>query len=451
MKPVVATIRPAPAPVFDVRSYGAVGDGTTYDTAAIQKAIDACEGTGGSVLLSSGRFLSAQLTLKGGMTFYVAKDAVLLGGTNPSDYPILVPEVSDSSSAFAILRGLLYANQAHRLILDGGGVIDGQGALVKMFGKESERPSLIRIFQSDDVVVRNIRLTNPRMWTQVYDHCRRLTIDNVEVSAPPIVANLDGMDICDCSDVVVRNCKVVSEDDSICLKSHGSAGLKNILIENNSIYCHRANAIKIGTATLGPIENVQILNNTIYHATYGGVCIESVDGSPVTNIVVRGLDMYGTAQPIFIRLGRRMSLMGSKANAGRAIGSIDSVLIENVRVLGTHSKTVPSSTITGIPAKSLGTIRLRNLYIEMPGGQAVIHPAPPEKDTAYPQSNLFGHTPGYGFYVRHADNVIFENVKIGTIKPDARPWLASDHANVSAVRCEDLKSVKPVPLPAKEK
>lgn len=439
MKPVVISIAPPPAPVHDVRTYGAKGDGTTYDTVALQKAIDACAGTGGSVLLSKGTFLTAQIQLKGNMTFYIDQSAVLLGGTNPEDYPILVPTgPAKGMIGSACRRSILYANEAHKLILDGGGTIDGQCKLVRMSGKEPERPSLLRFFQSNDVVVRNLTMRNPRMWTQVYDHCNRLIIEGLKVVAPPDCPNLDGMDICDSHDVVIRNNEVNAEDDCICLKSHGPDGLQNVLIENNVIHCYRANGIKIGTATKGPIENIRILNNTVKHAQYGGLCLESVDGGAMKNILVQGLDLYRTAQPIFIRLGAR---------SGDKPGSITDVHIENVRALDTHGKTAPSCTITGMVGVKVGNVRLKNIYLEMPGGLKALPKHPPERNKEYPQSNLFGNPPAYGFYVRHATSVVFENVTIGTSGKDVRPWLVAADAEVQTLGCTELNPLKPVPVP----
>ena len=86
-----SSVVPPPAPIHDPRSYGAKGDGIAYDTESIQKAIDACAGSGGSVVFGPGRYLSAELTLKGGMTFHLGKGAVLVGGTNAADYPVLFP------------------------------------------------------------------------------------------------------------------------------------------------------------------------------------------------------------------------------------------------------------------------------------------------------------------------------------------------------------------------
>ncbi len=446
MTPPAPVIVPPPEPHFDPRAYGAKADGITYDTASLQKAIDACGGTGGSVVLSHGKYLSAQLTLRGRMTFYVEKGAVLLGGTNAADYPVLIP---DNTPAKAIRRSVLYAVKADGLVIDGEGEINGQCKLVQMFGKEPERPSLIRIFQSKNVIVRNITLRNPRMWTQVYSQCENLLIDHVTVIAPPDAANLDGMDICDSRDVIIRDCNVESEDDCICLKSHGSAGLQNITVENNRILSSHANGIKLGTATVGPISHIVIRNNTVLYAKFGGLCIESVDGAAVSDILVDGLDLYRTSQPIFVRLAQRgaNNPTGDLAAASRPAGSISNVVIERVRALGTHNATHASCTITGIPGARVSNVRLKDCYIEMPGGIATDPAMPPEKEGGYPQSNMFGDTPAYGFFVRHADGIEFDNVTAGYLKPDVRPWLVKDDAEVKTADSKALGLIPATRIP----
>lgn len=438
------TIIEPPKPHFDPRNFGAKGDGQTYDTVALQKAIDACGGTGGSVILSSGKFVSAQLTLRPKMTFYVQKGATLLGGSKAEDYPVLMPQGHHD----CYRRSLLYADHADGLTIDGEGEIDGRGSEIPMYGKETERPSLIRIFNSKDVVVRNVTLLNPRMWTQTYTECTGLLLDHLTVRAPffevyqPATgySNFDGMDICDCRDVVIRSCDLESEDDTICLKSQRESGLQNVLIENNWITSLRANGIKLGTATIGPVSDIRILNNTVRGAKYGGLCLESVDGSAVRDIRVSGLDMYHVNQPIFVRLGKR--------TATRPAGSIDGISIEKVRALATETRTKASCSITGISSAHVGKVHLKDCYIEMPGGINTVPPSPKENDVSYPQSNLFGNTPAYGMYVQHADPVLLENVAFGHTEPDARPWLNSKDANVITQDCRDLGQIAPLPLPA---
>ena len=436
LMPVAQVMVPPPEPHFDPRAYGAKADGVTYDTASLQKAIDACGGTGGSVVLSAGKFLSGELTLHGGMTLYLEKGAVLLGGTNAADYPILIP---DSTPAKANRRSLLYATKADGLVIDGEGEMDGQCKLVQMFGKEPERPSLIRLFQSRGIIVRNVTLRNPRMWTQVYSECENLLLDHVIVNAPPDAENLDGMDICDSHNVTIRNCDVQSEDDCICLKSHGAIGLQNITVQNNRMRSFHANGIKLGTATIGPISHIAIKENTVTYARYGGLCIESVDGAAVSDVTVSGLDLYRTSQPIFVRLGQRNGNKGASdlQGASRPVGSISNVTIERVRALGTHNATHASCTITGIPGARVSNVVVKDCYIEMPGGIEKVPGMPAERANGYPQSNIFGDTPAYGIFIRHAIGIELDHVIMGYSKADARPWLMKDDADVKTVDCDD--------------
>jgi len=427
----------SPKDVFDPITFGAKGDGITYDTDAIQKAIDACAGTGGSVVVKPGRYLSAELTLRGGMTFCLEKGAVLLGGTNASDYPVLMPS---NSPAKANTRSLIYACDADNLVIEGQGEIDGRCKLVQMSGKEPERPSLIRIFQSTNVTVRDITLRNPRMWTQVYSECTNLLLERLTVDAPPDCPNLDGMDICDSSEVIVRNCLVKSEDDGICLKSHGPRGLQNILVENNRVTSFRANAIKLGTKTVGPISHLVIRNNMIDFAKYGGLCIESVDGSNVTDVSVKGLKMQHVSQPLFIRLANRAGKGMSKERqpSGGEMGSINGVLVEDLHSTDPNTMTLPSCSITGIPAAVVRNVTLRDCSFTMPGGMKTVPGLPPEHEYDYPQSNIVGNPPAYGLFIRHAKDIKLENVTFGSLAADVRPWIFIEDSSVSTNGCRDL-------------
>ncbi len=429
--PVAPIADVIPSPRFNVRAYGAKGDGVTMDTTAIQKAIDSAKGTGGCVYLSGGKFLTAPLTLKAQTTFYIASDATLLGSTNPTDYPDQMPR---QTAATDLRKSLLFADGADDLSIIGGGTIDGQGQKLNMGGKEPLRPSLIRIFSSRRVLIRNVTFQNPRMWTQIYSECDGVTLDNVKVISPRgYCQNLDGMDICDCSHVVVRNCNIKAQDDGICLKTHGQKGLQDVLVENNEITDYDANGIKLGTASHGPVNGIRIFNNVIHSAKYGGLCIESVDGGQVNDVVVKALDMENVAEPIYVRL----SLRNWKPGDTRQPGWMQRILIEGIRAIHPRKdgKPIPSNTITGVPFARIENLILRKAYIEMPGGLAKVPPIPAEHEAEYPQSDELKDVPALGFYVRHADGVFFEDVTIVPVKPDIRPWMSQDDSQVNADRC----------------
>lgn len=444
----------APKPHFDPRTYGAKADGTSFDTDALQKAIDSCAGTGGSVVLSNGTFLTKPLELRGNMTLHVEKGAVLLGSPDIADYPMKLPAYFPIKS---LCRSLLYAEKADGLTITGGGEINGNcqamniGEDIRKVGNEKDRPSLLRVFRSSNVTVNSITLRNPCMWTTIFNECDNLLIDGVTVDAPPDCANLSGFEISDSHNVVVRNCSVRAEDDGICFKTFPGSGrgLKKVLVENNTVCSYKANAIKLGFWTYGPVSDITIRNNKITYAKYAGLSLASVHGAPVRNITVDGLEMRHTAQPVFIRLGNMTGMVGfaSGNRDGKGPGSLEDITISNLRVISTNPENGPACVISGVPNARIQNVRIKDSSIEMPGGLNHIPGIPPEKEDAYPQSNMFWNTPGWAFFVRHADGVVFENVTVAKLAPDKRPWLGTANAEVKEVNCRDAGLVPPKDAP----
>ncbi len=402
-----------------------------FDTEAIQKAIDACTGSGGSVLFSGGNFLTAPLVLKEKMTLYIAADSVLLGSTRPADYPEKMPA---QTASLANRRSLLFADNANELNLDGGGVIDGQGQLLPMTGKEPLRPSLIRIFSSQHVSVRHLTLKNPRMWTQVYSECDGLILDHLTVRSPAgYVPNLDGADICESSNVSVTNCDVEAEDDGICLKSSGTLGLHHIRIENDRITDYDANAIKIGTASRGPISDLSIKNIEVVKAKLGGICLESVDGAAVDGVLVRGIEIHHVTQPIFLRLGARKGGPPELAHPlpGDAVaGKLQNIVIEQIRATDINGGATAGDPISGIPGAKIVNVLIQDVYLELPGGVNVLPPQPTEQEGGYPQSSMFKIMPGWAFFVRHAEGVEFKDIVVKALHTDSRPAISTTDAEV---------------------
>ena len=112
------------------------------------------------------------------------------------------------------------------------------------------------------------------------------------------------------------------------------------------------------------------------------------------------------------------------------MGSLTDVLIERVRATKPAWKTGSVSTITGIPEARPARVEIRDAWLEMPCGVATVPGPPPERVKDYPQSNEFGPTPAWGFYVRHADQITLRNVRVVETRADARSWLAIDDAQV---------------------
>lgn len=318
-------------PVHDVRKYGAIGDGRSNDTAAIQVAVDACAGSGGTVMLSGGVFACGQVELKDHMTFYIDYDAMLLGINGVtyeeaiSHYPVRIPDYETRTTIYC-RRSILYAIGADDLIVCGGGTIDGQGG-EQLWApdprnekyKEGERPMLLRFFRCSKLTVKGIKLKNSAMWAQVYDQCTGVQIENTHVDT--CVNHSDGLNINDSNDVLIQNNYVSSDDDAIVLKSCCPVGLDNVVIRNNTVRSDRCAAFEIGRDTQGPITNIQWINNKGLEGNHdGGFIFDVKDGSKIDGMVI---DNHQNPFGIHMKITNR-----DLGDLGR-IGSIKNVTISN--------------------------------------------------------------------------------------------------------------------------
>ena len=224
------------------------------------------------------------------------------------------------------------------------------------------------------------------------------------------------------------------------------------------------NAIKFGTSWVGKGRNILVEDCTVrprvnsrlrrWHEarlpggvpdapqTLGGIVLESVDGGCLEDVTVRNITMEGVQTPIVVRAGAR------RTNPDRET-RLRNVLIENVR--GTALSRIASS-ITGVPGGRRPTnVTLRNVELTMPGGAtAAMRPdrPVPEAERSYPENRMFGHIlPAWGLYIRHADDVTLDNVKLHLAAPDVRTSavVLDDALGVSCTDCNFEPSVSPAP------
>lgn len=240
--------RPSVARTFAVTDLGAVGDGVTLNTRAIQAAVDACaQAGGGTVVIPPGRFLSGAIFLKPDVHLRLDKGAVLRGSQDIRDYPVQDTRIEGQTTPWAV--ALVNATGTHGLRITGEGTIDGNGAKFwqKFWATRQEnpqctnlevvRPRLMHIRDARDVVISGIRLRDSGFWTLHLFQCEGVKLENLRITAPekPVRApSSDGIDIDSCRDVMVRGCYIAVGDDCIALKSGKgpTAHLENRPVEN---------------------------------------------------------------------------------------------------------------------------------------------------------------------------------------------------------------------------
>jgi polygalacturonase len=433
---LTATLKPWPVPdrVFNVANFGAVGDGTTLNTTALQKAIDACGAAGGGVVLvEKGDYVTGTLDLKSGVMLEIAKGSRLLGSTNFADYPPRVPRNETVMDTWMKLtQSLIYAENCDRIGIRGAGVIDGRGSRENFPGKNDigampNRPFLIRMVKCRNVVMDGITLRNAASWMQNYLNCENLLLQGVRVENLTNWNN-DAFDIDGCRNVIVRNCSSDSVDDGLCFKGAGLRTMENVLVENSE-FRTQCNAIKFGTDSQGGFKNVLIRNvklgatreTQLHKGTHAisGISLQSVDGGTVENIRATDVTMDRTQSPVCLRLGDRGRVKPGMAKPKP--GAIRRIILENITGADHGAR---GSIVSGIPGAKIEDVVFRNLQLTMSGGgtEKDAQREVPELVDAYPDAFSFGPTvPAYGFWGRHADRITFDRVKITPRKPDARP------------------------------
>ncbi len=427
--------------VFNVVDFGARGDGKTNDRAAIQKAIDACAVNGGTVVLKKGVFLSGQLRLVNNLTLFIDTSATLLGiqSDREADYPRQMIETRfPNRMKDDCQRRLIFGNNVKHVTVTGGGAIHGQGDFspwmhVKELGTEKDRPSLLAFVGSKNIVISNLKLLKPACWTQVYIESDSIVLRGLYIHSGNLTPNRDGVDIVDCHHVLIEDCRLFSEDDGICFKSGSDYGCVDAVVRNcfiDKLKVNAGNCFKLGTDGLGCFRDFEVSGLHLQNAAQNSAfTIESMDGAVIDNCTFSNCTIDSCGQAIFVLLAdRRRTVPGRKAR----IGTVSNITFRNIR--GRNFTRHYPSIVTGIKNHTIRNLAFVNLDFVLKGGISADSQAVMEYDGKYPEGSRFGNTNAYGFFIRHTDNVMFENCKIGSAQADARPWLVADNVGKCTVK-----------------
>ncbi len=430
--------------IFNIADYGAKGDGITLDTKAIQSAVNDAAENGGRVVIPSGKFLSGTIFMRSNVTIELTEGAVLLGSTNIADYPDTIPSLKSYNDVF-LTQSLIYGENLNNISIIGRGTVDGQGSAFKVTTRKKpdrymKRPFVIRFIACKNILIQNITMKNSAMWMQQYLACEYLTVRGINVYNHANQNN-DMIDIDGCRNVVISDCFGDTDDDALTFKSTSDIINENITVTNCVLSSH-CNAIKFGTETIGGFKNVSISNMVIKPSAskdkiyglsggIGGIVLSIVDGGIMDGITISNIRIDGVQTPIFLRLGNRGRTIREgmpKPTAGimRNI-NISNIIATNVSNIG--------SSINGIPGYYIENVSLSNITIQYSGGGGVTdtNQIVPEEEEQYPESNMFGKLPAYGFFIRHVKGLTLNNFNLNVINNEKRPALIvndADNVNV---------------------
>ncbi len=369
--------------ICNVKSFGAVGNGTTKDTAAIQKAIDACASAGGGIVeVPVGKYLSAPLYLKSNITLQVDTGATLDASKTLSDYTI-PPGVTVKEPVLAFINGYQLSNVG----ITGGGLINGEGSVWWSTGKVAhERPRLIELAYATTVTVSNINLENAGSMHLFFFGSSGISVDNVTITAPSTSPNTDGIDFSYSKNAVVNHCNVDSGDDDVAIVSgiaESSApqlGASNILVENCNF--KHGHGLSIGSGTTGSVHDITASNIT-FNGTTNGLRIKSnrTVGGEVYNVTYSNLTMTGVKTPLLFT-GYYPSIPSS--DSPQPITSTTpyyhNITVNNLVATGSSTAGtivgVPEEPFTGITLNAVKItakkgIEVRNATVTVKGGTTI--------------------------------------------------------------------------------
>jgi polygalacturonase len=438
---------------FDVRKFGAKGDGTTVDSPAINAAIEAAANVGGgTVIFSAGVYASYSIHLRTNVALFLQQGATVLAA--PTAYEGMASGGYDAAEPHGAgeayqdyghnhwHNSLIWGENIHDCGIFGPGLIWGKG--LSRGHDEKTLPSVVARGVGNKAIAlkncRNVILSDFSILQGGWFGVLATGVDNMTIDNLKIDTNRDGIDIDCCRNVRVSNCTVNSPwDDGICPKSSFALGYarstENVTIAN----CYLTGAyelgsvldgtwterkvehggwgtgrIKCGTESNGGFKNIAI-SNCVFEKCHG-FALETVDGAIMEDISITGVTMRDVVAPFFMRLGARLRGPNPETVPGR----LKRVLISNVT--SSNAAMLPS-LIAGIQGHPVEDVKISDVYLEQVGGGgaelAALEPA--EKADAYPEPTMFGQLPATGWFVRHAKNVEMSDIEVATLSADARP------------------------------
>ncbi len=425
---------------YSIQDYGAVGDGRTLNTRAIQAAIDDCaQHGGGQVVIPTAVFVTGTIQLRSNVNLSLQNGAVLKGSSNLADYVLNGTRL-----------GLIYAYQAENVAITGLGTIDGNDEVffvwdqAKKIGEAGlkfvrqkdhfrqvttgigdgpvvpkERPFQMVIFsECKNVTVRDVKLVNSPFWTLHFADCVGVIVSGIKIWADLLAPNADGIDVTSCSNVLISDCDIRSGDDCIAITGYSHhfdlPGYHNIRHDSENINvanCNlvsRSSGIRIGGLDQNSMRNYNFTNINITNSNRGvGLFLRdegSIENMTFTNLIIQTRlhtgDWWGQGEPIHLSAIRVTPVV--------KLGKLKNIKFSNIIcqgengiiIYGSEERAIEDVTFTGL------TFLFTNSPLnDIAGGNIDLRPVLDER------YQLFAHDIP-AFYAQYVQGLTIEDFRL---------------------------------------
>ena len=411
-EPASTSDRASAGASYNVRDYGASGDGQTLDSPAINKAFEACAAAGGGrVLLPPGKYLSGTIRLKSHITLWLDAGATLLGSTNLDHYESFAPPAGTPEAKFGSRwhRALLLGDGLDDVTLAGKGLIDGNKVFDPRGEERMRGPHTILLGNTRQLTLEDLRIKDSANYAILLERCEQVQVRNLRITGGWDGVHFRGWSGRPCRNVTITGCQFYTGDDSI-----AGRYWENVMI-SDCLFNSSCNGFRL----IGPASHLIIAHCLFYgpgvepHRSSGrfnmlaGINLQpgawdATEGN-LDDVLISDVTMHNVTTPFHFVLkpgntaGRITVNRVSATGAYRAAASVESW------------STTPFTNVV-----------FRDVSVEYTGGVSINSPAvkPPGVD-ARP-------LPAWGFYARNIQNLTFENVRLSCLSNDSRPCLLAD-------------------------
>ncbi len=365
---------------YNIVDFGAVADGKTLNTPAIQKAIDACHKAGGGrVICGAGVFVTGSLVLKSNVEFHLMRACRLMGSDRLVDYRDLVaPGFIGEHAPEKSANSLIIAVEAENIAVTGPGEIRLPGpafydqASANAEGKFSKpptpRPRAVMFYGCRHVRLEDVSLVDAPCWTCWLMKCAEMNIVRVKIRGNRRMRNNDGIDIDACRNVTISDCLIDTEDDCLVLRAIQQVHAEPAVCENvtvtNCVFRSQCKGILIGCPGDAVIRNCSF-SNIVIHDSTKGIAIEnpkcylpkdSRGSADIYNIVFSNIVIDRARIPIVVYV-----------EEGVVLKRLSDLSFSNIRI-----KSAEPCRVEGSSETIVRNVSFNNIDLETSGADAIV-------------------------------------------------------------------------------
>jgi polygalacturonase len=418
--------------VFNIREYGAVGNGETLDTPAINKAIEECAAAGGGqVLLPPGKYLSGTVHLKSRVTLYLEAGATLIGTPDLDQYqhPV-VPEFMPEAKWGKWHRALILGDGLEDIAIAGQGVIDGNKVFDPTGEERMRGPHTFVFVNCSKVTVRDVSFVDSANYAIFFQISDQVEIRNVKITGGWDGVHFRGAPNRPCRDVSIIGCQLFTGDDSIAGRYWDNTLISDCIVNSS------CNGIRL----IGPAAHLVIHDCLFYgpgvhphrtsnrHNMLAGINLQpggwDATQGALDDVMISDVTMHNVSTPFHFTL-----------KSGNTAGNI---IVNRVTATGVYRA---ASAVESWAETAFTNVVFRDVTIEYKGGGTLEDARRTVKSPGVDARPL----PAWGFHARNVQNLQFDNVRLRLEKEDLRPVLIC--TGVDRLTLEDFKFPLSADLP----